>query len=397
MKRILTRVCLVVALLWLVPLAIGQDDANAIEPMDMDMINAEANISFPPPVYVVRDSVDIRGTVTLAGMRRFFVEFRPLMPGMMMGEEGDAENLWLPATLPRIAPVTDDILGSWNTVPVRDGLYELRLTIYTDADEPSTFRVSPIRIENNPPEFVAEQQVFVDLVEPTDVPAPTATQDSSPRVTALVNSNIRAGDSTLYAVVGGLREGETARIKGISSFGTGWFYVELDTGRSGFIHPNIVSPAGDLSSLPRINPPPLPPTAIPQPTVIPAVQAPTTGPNLRIRHVQISPHPAICQQAYSIEVTVANEGNATATSSFAMEVRDSRDDGAGRVTTTIAGSPLAVGEVRTYGGHLTQSQYYNETHHINVILDTRNEVTETNENDNRHATAPYILQKGGCP
>ncbi|MCY3781255.1 MAG: hypothetical protein OXG78_13160 [Chloroflexi bacterium] len=391
MKRSPILVYLVFVLLILLPLAIGQDNAGAIEPKDMEMVNPEANISFPPPVYVVRDSVDIRGTVTLAGMRNFFVEFRPLVLDMMSEDSDDADQ-WFPATLPRIAPVTDDILGSWNTVPLRDGLYELRLTINTDADEPSYFRVSPVRVENNPPEFVAEQQV-VEVVPPTDVPEPTATPDSSPHVTALVNSNVRDGDSTFYRIVGGLHEGDTAKIKGISSFGTGWFYIELDSGRRGFIHPNIVRAEGDLSALPRINPPPLPPTAIPQPTAIPV---PSTGANLRITHVQIDPHPATCNEAYEIQVTVVNDGNAPASRGALVEVRDSRADGAGRVTTGIGITALAAGETRTFTGHLTQVQYYEELHHINLIVDVNNEIAETNENDNQYATAPYILQRGNC-
>ena len=117
----------------------------------MDMVNPEAHISFPPPVYVVRDSVDIRGTVTLADLRNFFVEFRPLVLDMMDAEDSAEDNQWFPATLPRIAAVTDDILGAWNTVTLRDGLYELRLTINTGGDEPLYYRVSPIRVENDPP------------------------------------------------------------------------------------------------------------------------------------------------------------------------------------------------------------------------------------------------------
>ena len=398
MKRSPILVYLVFALLTWLPLAFGQDDAGVIEPVDMEMVNPAANISFPPPVYVVRDSVDIRGTVTVENLGNFFVEFRELDLNMM-AEDGEEAGLWLPATGPRRAPVTDDVLGTWNTVTLRDGLYELRLTLNMASGETRVYaRVSPIRIENNPPEFVMVQQAAVvvaptDVPPPTAAPEPTATPDSSPRVTALVNSNVRAGDSVLYHIVGGLQEGVSAKIRGISSFGTGWFYIEMPSGRSGFIHPNIVRAEGDLSALPRINPPPLPPTPIPQPTAIPV---PTTGANLRIVHVQISPHPAVCNQAYEIQVTVRNDGNAAATSGSLVEVRDTRADGAGQVTTGIGISPLAVGESRTFTGHLTQSQYFEELHHINVLADVRNEVAETNENDNLYATAPYILQKGSC-
>ena len=319
MKRIQLIILLVFSVLLLIPAAQGQDDESIIAPKDPDMVNPEANITFPPAVYVVRDSVDIRGTVALAELRNFFVEFRPLVVDMMDTEEDETENQWFPATLPQITAVTDDILGTWNTVTLRDGLYELRLRINIGADEPVYFRVSPIRIENNPPPFAVVEQVAearadaeeaVEVVEEEPEPEPeleaTETPDSTPRVIALVNANVRAGDSILYTIVGGLHEGDSALIKGLSSFGTGWFYIELDTGRSGFVHPNIVRAEGDLSNLARINPPPLPPTPIPVPTAVPVA---TTGANLIMQDVVISPHPATCRVGYSIEVTVVNNGN----------------------------------------------------------------------------------------
>ena len=171
MKRARILTSLVFTMLMMIPLVSGQDSANVIEPQDQDMMNPAAQISFPPPVYVVRDSVDIRGTVTVVTMRNFFVEFRPLVLDMDMSDDEEAlDNQWFPATLPRIEPVEDDVLGTWNTVTLRDGLYEIRLTINTGGEMPEYVRVSPIRVENNPPEFVAEQQMMAEEeeAEPTD-------------------------------------------------------------------------------------------------------------------------------------------------------------------------------------------------------------------------------------
>ena len=75
MKRIQLLILLIFSALLLIPAAQGQDEESIIAPKDPDMVNPEANITFPPPVYVVRDSVDIRGTVSLADMRNFFVGF----------------------------------------------------------------------------------------------------------------------------------------------------------------------------------------------------------------------------------------------------------------------------------------------------------------------------------
>ncbi len=409
MKRIHMLILLVFSALLLLPTAQGQDEGSLIAPIDPDSVNPEANITFPPPVYVVRDSVDIRGTVSMAELRNFFIEFRPLALDMMDMDEADDEsrNQWFPATLPRITAVTDDILGTWNTVTLGDGLYELRLRINTGAAEPEYFRVSPIRVENDPPSFVAVEQtvVVVESVaeeqteaeevaeEPAPEPEPTEVPDDAPRVVALVNANVRAGDSILYTIVGGLHEGDSAKIKGLSSYNTGWFYIELDNGRSGFIHPNIVRAEGDLSNLARINPPPLPPTPIPAPTAVPA---PSTGANLQMRDVIIDPHPAACKVGYSITVTVFNSGNGASTGGGMIRVTDLVQGEPQRERTEIAFGPLAAGASQRVEGYLTPTVHIDRTHNINLELDYGNRIAETNENDNLHAVPAYILGRGSC-
>ena len=398
-KRFLGLVML--TLMLLIPLTLGQDGASVIEPLDDTMVNPDANISFPPPVYMVRDSIDIRGTVNLPNMNNYLVEFRPLDLSDM--EEDEEEAPWFPATLPQRSAVVDDILGTWNTLTARDGLYELRMTIHTNTG-PEYVRLSPIRVENNPPAFVeqamqvevqpAEESEPVEILEPTPEPV-----DDTPRVVSLVNSNVRAGDSTNYQIVGFLLEGESAEIRGVSSRGSGWFFVQLANGRSGFIHPGIVRTEGDVGGLRLINPPPLPPTPIPPPVVVapPVEQQPQTGADLVFGGSKIEPHPATCNKAYKITVTVRNAGNGNSSSGGLIEVRDTREaDGSGRQSTHIAFGPLAAGASQTVFGHLTTNQYYNETHHINLYLDVNNQVPETNESNNHHAEVPYVLQRGKC-
>lgn len=398
-------VFVVFALLLLIPASLAQEDAEPIEPKDVEMVNPEAHISWPPAVYVVRDNVDIRGTVTLATMRNFFIEFRPLTLGMM--DEDGEDNPWLPGTLPRIEAVADDILGSWNTVTLRDGLYELRLTINTGGAEPEHYRVSPIRVENNPPDFMAEQRVAAveepetraeqQVEEPAPEPEPEPTEDPRPHVVATVNSNVRAGDSTLYAVIGHLLEGDSALIKGISSYGTGWYYIELANGRSGFIYPGIVNTRGDLGNLPRINPPPLPPTPIPLPTAVPAPPQPQTGADLVFHSVRVDPHPVECNETYRINVTVRNAGSGAATSGGNILVSDRGANGTAQAqTTNIAFGPLAPGHTTEVFGHLTPTLHYETHHHITLQLDSNNQVAETNEGNNFHADAPYYMARGDC-
>ena len=421
MKRSQILAFLVFTLLLLVPAAMGQDAADPIEPNDPDMMNPEAHISYPPPVYVVRDSVDIRGAVTLEAMRNFFIEFRPLVLDTMMDEE--EESQWFPATLPRIEAVEDDVLGTWNTVTLRDGLYELRLTINTGGAMPEYYRVSPIRVENNPP-FPAEEPMAAE--EPTeemddemddegadapadepaeemaDEPEAEPTPDPRPRAIATVNANVRAGDSTVYAVVGFLLDGESALIKGISSRGSGWYYIELANGRSGFIYPFIVNTEGDLDNLPRINPPPPPPTPVPFPTVAPAPQQqaqqpqqPQSNVDLVIAHIQVHPHGVKCGETYEIQATVRNVGGGNAPNGGLILVRDAGQNGtAGPQTTTIAFGALNAGASQTVTGKITPTVHVETLHHITLHIDHDNRVAEINENNNVSATTPYLLRSG---
>ncbi len=424
MKRIqFLAFLLVVTLLLYVPAAMGQGEADPIEPGAPESMNPEAHISYPPPVYVVRDSVDIRGTVTLEAMRNFFIEFRPLVLDMMMDEEDEEqeeEAQWFPATLPRIEAVEDDVLGTWSTVTLRDGLYELRLTINTGGEMPEYYRVSPIRVENNPP-FATEDPMMAEEPademddEPVDEPADDMpaemdeemaeepevepTPDPRPRVTATVNANVRAGDSTVYAVVGFLLDGESALIKGISSRGTGWYYIEMANGRSGFIYPFIVNTSGDLDNLPRINPPPPPPpTPVPIPTAVPPPppqQRPQSNVDLVIAHVQVHPHGVKCGQTYEIQATVRNVGSGNSPSGGVILVRDAGQNGtAGPQTTQIAYGALTAGASQTVSGHITPSVHVETLHHITLHVDHDNRVAEINENNNVSATAPYLLRSG---
>ena len=400
MKRGQYLAYILVIMLMFIPIALGQSGSDVIEPIDPDMVNPSANISFPPPVYVVRDSVDIHGTVTMDGMRNFFIEFRPLDLGEMMDtEDGDEENQWFPATLPRIEAIADDVLGTWNTVTLRDALYELRLTINT-GDEPEYFRVSPIRVENNPPEFVAE--MIEEAVPPTPIPEPTATPDTRPRVIANVDSNVRAGDSTRYPVVGSLLTGVSAKIRGISAYNSGWYYIELANGRSGFIFPGIVDTEGDLSNLPRINPPPLPPTPIPLPTAVPVQQQPAqqpaaaTGANLVMENINISPWPPKCNETVNITLTVRNNGTGASNNGSIRVVDKLNSTGADGSSTSIGFSQLPAKGGHNVFGNLTVSTNFEEDHHITLYLDNGNAIPETNENDNVWASGTYNLAKANC-
>lgn len=358
--------------------------------------NPNANVSWPPPVYVLRGTETLRGTANLPNMSNYFFEFRPLNPDL--SEQPDNAP-WFPATLPQTAPVQSGVLGTWNTQTAPDGVYELRLTINISGGTPVFALISPLRIENNPPPFVTRvppagiaTNTPAPQLPPTLAPTPVST---GPQVTALVDANVRKGDDTRYDAIGFLLKGDSAPILGISSFGTGWYYIQLKDGRRGFIAPTIVSVSGNATGLPLISPPP-PPTPAATATPLPP-PTPITAANLVITGLGLNPNPPVCNQTFTLLVTVTNVGTGPTVSSGLASVQDIAARTGTVGTTSQGGFPvLNPGQSFTMSIPLTVAIYYNEPHQIVIQIDPSNQIPETNKNDNT-APLPYTLQKGSCP
>lgn len=374
--------------------------AQEITPRTPQQINPDATISWPPPVYVLRGNVELRGTANLPGMTSYFVEFRPLIL-TLDAAGGDDEPLeegpWFPATLPSSLPVIDGILGAapWNTRTAPDGLYEIRLTIFRTGQDPFHFVVSPLRVENDPPPFVVDEFISpvatpidtAPVARPTLAPSPTAL-DTTPRVTAIIDANVRAGDGVGYTRIDVLRQGQVARVVGISTSGNGWYFIELPDGTRGWIAPSTVSASGDLRSVPRVNPP-----ATPTP---PATNTPVPSGNLSGSAPSINPNPPTCNVQFEVLVNITNIGNARTTGPATIVIRDLHV-----ATNTVQASvirevpALDPGQNWVAGAQFIITTYYNEEHRIEVIIDPNNLVPETIETDN-YLFSSYILQRGGC-
>jgi uncharacterized protein YgiM (DUF1202 family) len=359
-------------------------------------LNPNANITWPPPVYVLRGQFTVRGSANLPNMSNYFIEFRELAPDLSVPDEA---ALWTPATLPSTAAVQDDILGVWNTTTALDGVYELRLTINVRGGTPEYVRVAPIRVENTPSPFATPEApvvvvptlpAAVDL--PTLQPTPTAF-DTAPRVTANRNANVRRGDGTNYDLVGSLNDGDTAPIIGISSFGSGWYYIELPSGARGWVAPSVVTVLGDLRSVPRVDPPPPPATSTPTPQ-----PTPVSSINLVAGNFRFDPGSPKCNETFNVYIDVANFGTQAYFGGGFVGVQDfRRADNAfqlgssGSLPTINAGQTVNVGPIP-----LKVPTYYNEEHRLVITIDSTNQVFESNEGDNIKE-AIYTLQKASCP
>lgn len=397
MKRLLALLFILALAL---PMTVFAQATSTEEP------NPNANVTWPPPVYVLRDEFEIRGTANLPDMTNYFIEFRPLNDDLTPQDDGD---VWFPAILPSSAAVQDDVMGTWDTTLVDDGLYELRLTVNVSGGTPESVIVSPLRIENVPPPFavtptpVVPEATATSLVPAaTEVPPPTAvpTEDSTPRVTisATPQGNVRAGDSTFYNIVATVPTGTTARITGISNRGSGWYQIQLDDGRTGWVAPSIVTTSGNLSGLPRIEPPPPPPpTATPIPTAVPATPVPATQANLVAGIVVLNPEQPTCGQTFTVGFDVANLGSQATSASGTVSLVDTRAADGTQQGNTIGGFPiLEPGVTFRVNMPLTISTWHSEVHNLTLVIDPGNQIPETVEGDNTR-TISYTLQKGSCP
>lgn len=353
------------------------------------------NITWPPPVFALSGSVELAGSANAPGMTGYFVEFREVIfddPDDPTDDD-DADTLpWFPVTLVSTVPVENDVLGVWNTRTAPDGLYEIRLVVTFSGRAPVYFVVRPLRIMNTPPEGI-DLPGTVDVVMPTLTPTlpPVTTGDDTPRVTAITNANVRSGDDVSYRRVTALLTGQTAQIIGVSSTGSGWYYIELENGWHGWIAPSTVSVSGDVSRLPRIDPP-IPPTLTP----IPATETPVSQANLTGSPPSIRTATPTCNVEFEVWVNITNNGTGPSFRSVTVILEDvwaATGEVQKRVYTSVP--PMNPGDNFVVSGKFNVTTYYEQQHVIRAIIDPDNVQAETNEADNI-LTTTYTLARGGC-
>ena len=207
-------------------------------------------------------------------------------------------------------------------------------------------------------------------VQPVQQPV----QVQSVTVTATVNANVRAGDSTAYAITGGLNAGQTAAVLGISSTGSGWYYIQTPAGVLGFISPQLVTVSGNVSGLARVAPPSvsLPPTQ-------PPVQ---NRANLTVSNLALAGGAVNCTDRTSIVFTVTNSGTATAPESVMKLAMFTTPHASIIVEVTGTVPPIAPGASVQTGADLFLNASPNGSYTLRGIADISAIVPESDENDN---------------
>ncbi len=145
--------------------------------------DATIRIDWPPPVYDLTGTVQVRGTVNVPGLRNYFLEMGEYDPHT----PDAAPSFWTPVSLPRRDPVTEGILGTWDTTIYADGLYQLRLRVLLDSGESLFYNVAPLRVLNETERPAGEAQPTSTRIPqvPTATPTPVLPPTPAPTPTII--------------------------------------------------------------------------------------------------------------------------------------------------------------------------------------------------------------------
>ncbi|RMG70527.1 MAG: SH3 domain-containing protein [Chloroflexi bacterium] len=319
------------------------------------------------------------------------------------------------ATLPNPNPSGDLAFGvsyPWQTVGL--GQHIIQVTAYradnTSGQATHTLNVVEAQIIQQPiqPSTPTPQPT----IPPRDTlpPAPTSnaapttfpTSDAAAVPMALFDrqQNVRRGPGTEFVpILGTFAPGDQAEILSLNLTGD-WFKVRFGDGE-GWVYAPYVTVQGSTSNLPREVGPPTP---IPQPTAIPTAVPPpaatnTPQPSLNLVLVDpfIDPPQPNCGQPFQVGMTIRNDSNQRISTGLSR-IQDVHI--ASGTVTASSGDGLIPVDLDPGGTHrvavtFTIDVYVNETHRIEFIVDVNNNITETNENDNRIGVE-YTLP-ANCP
>jgi len=211
-----------------------------------------------------------------------------------------------------------------------------------------------------------------------------------PYVTADLNVNVRAGDSTAFRRLTVLATDQSASIIGINSR-RNWYQIQLTNGRIGWVGSSVVTVTGDLTNVPVVTP-----TA--QPTT-PTTTTTTTTTNtsglsdLSASPPKVEPSSPSCGVAFNVLVNINNAGPARTNTPATIYIEDIVNG------VTVASFTTVLPQIDpninfVVGGLTTVNTGGGQVHTIRVTIDPENRVAETNKNNNS-ASMTYTLL-GGC-
>ena len=104
--------------------------------------SSELMLEWNPVYNTVRGTVELQGSANIPDQQWYFVEVAPYDPASPGGA-------WTPIVSPNFSAVADASLGSWNTLVLTDGFYQLRLHAVNGAMESVYYTLAPILVNND--------------------------------------------------------------------------------------------------------------------------------------------------------------------------------------------------------------------------------------------------------
>jgi hypothetical protein len=126
-------------------------------------------ITAPTAGATISGTASIVGTASHPQFQRYELAF---------GYDPNVTNSWFSLQEPATLPVTEDLLGRWNTSGIADGTYILRLRVYTSERSFLEAFVPGVRVQNTQPVLVASATPLMSPTPPATSPGePTPTPE----------------------------------------------------------------------------------------------------------------------------------------------------------------------------------------------------------------------------
>lgn len=140
-----------------------------------------------------------------------------------------------------------------------------------------------VRVNTSNPEWNTSERQYWIQVNTEDkkhsgwVETNSLKEPNKPIATITSDANVRSGDGKEFRVIAGLHTGDKVELLGLSSRGTGWYYVRMNNGTEGWVSPSLISVPEGICTLTYIRPPnaPVATVTVKPPEALPVTLTPT--------------------------------------------------------------------------------------------------------------------------
>jgi len=146
----------------------------------------QLRLDWDPAQNSVTGTIELTGTANIPNQQIFFVEAATYDPANPVAAQ------WTPIVLPQFVPVTDSVLGSWDTTSFPDGIYQIRLHAVNQNSDSMFYALAPIAVNNGGAVTNTEQVTRLNMTA-------VVNEDSAPSQPASGTSGQTSGETVMIA------------------------------------------------------------------------------------------------------------------------------------------------------------------------------------------------------